>query len=106
VYNMEKPIPVGEKAENIVFTTKATDPQPKISWYSDSFHLILTDNYTSTTNKGTISLIRIDGTNKTELYNNTLYSDQVFSAPSGDKIIMQTSFKSGDQTDLYTISIR
>jgi hypothetical protein len=35
-----------------------------------------------------------------------LYSDRAFSTPGGDKIIILTSFKSGDQTDLYTVSIR
>ncbi len=106
VYNMEQPIPVGEQVENVTLTIKQTDPQPKVSWFADSFHLIVTQGYTETDKKGVISLIRIDGTNMTELYNNTLYSDQVYSAPSGDKIIMLTSFKSGEQTDLYTISIR
>lgn len=106
VYNMEQPIPVGENVENVTFTTNVLDTQPKISWYSDSYHLILTEGYNATDNKGTISLIRIDGSNKTEIYNNTLYSDHVYSAPSGDKIIILTSYKSGGQTDLYTVSIR
>ena len=106
VYDLENPIPVGEKVETLVFTTTVSDPQPKISWYSDSFHLILVEGNVQKDNKGSISLIRIDGTNKTEVYNNTLYSDSVFSAPSGDKLIVVTSFKSGDQSDLYTVSIR
>ncbi len=106
VYNMEKPIPIGEKVDNVVFTTKASDPQPKISWYSDSFHLIMVEGYSETEKRGTISLIRIDGSNKTEIYNNTLYSDEVYSTPGGDKIIILTSFKSTGQTDLYTVSIR
>ncbi|MFA6982175.1 MAG: PEGA domain-containing protein [Patescibacteria group bacterium] len=106
VYNMEKPIPVGEKVETVVFTTNASDPQPKVSWYSDSFHLILTQITNVQENKGSIKLIRIDGTNETEVYNNTLFSDMVFSAPGGDKMIILTSFKSGERTDLYTIGIR
>ncbi|HLC93655.1 MAG TPA: PEGA domain-containing protein [Patescibacteria group bacterium] len=106
VYNLEKPIPVGEKVENIAFTTKASDPQPRITWYADSFHLILTEGNIDTEKRGVVSLIRIDGTNKTELYNNTLMTDKVYSSPAGDKIIILTSFKSGEQTDLYTVSIR
>ncbi|KKS16744.1 MAG: WD40-domain containing protein [candidate division WWE3 bacterium GW2011_GWB1_41_6] len=106
VYNLEKPLPVGEKVENTVFTTAAADPQPKISWYADSFHLILTEGDVNADKRGVVSLIRIDGTNKTELYNNTLMYDQVYSSPAGDKIIILTSFKSGEQTDLYTVSIR
>lgn len=106
VYNSEKPLPVGEQVDASVFTTKTGDPQPKITWYSDSFHLILTEGNIETDKRGTIYIIRIDGTNKTEIYNNTLYSDQVFSTPSGDKLVVLTSFKSSGQTDLYTIGIR
>jgi hypothetical protein len=106
VYNLESPIPVGEKAESLVFKTASSSTQPKISWYSDSFHLILVEGDITNEHKGSVSTIRIDGSNKTEIYNNTLYSDAVFSAPGGDKLIILTSFKSGDQTDLYTVSIR
>lgn len=106
VYNSEKPLPVGEKVDTLVFTTKVSDPQPKISWYSDSFHLIVVEGNIKEQKKGEIYLIRIDGTNKTEIYNNTLYSDKVFVSPDGEKIIVLTSFKSSGQTDLYTIGIR
>ncbi|NMB91968.1 PEGA domain-containing protein [candidate division WWE3 bacterium] len=106
VYNFENPIPIGEKVETLVFTTNINAPQPKISWYSDSFHLILVEGDIEKENKGSVSLIRIDGTNKTEIYNNTLYSNLAFSTPSGDKIIILTSFKSSGQTDLYTVGIR
>ncbi|EKE00376.1 MAG: hypothetical protein ACD_22C00036G0003 [uncultured bacterium] len=106
VYNTEKPLPVGEKEETLVFTTKSSDPQPKVSWYADSFHLILTEGSIATNQRGSISIVRIDGTNKTELYNGALYSDQAFSSPNGDKIIISTSFKSGEQSDLYTVSLR
>lgn len=106
VYNLENPIPVGEKVESLVFKTDTSATQPKISWYSDSFHLILVEGDIAKDQKGSVSTIRIDGSNKTEIYNNTLYSDFVFSAPGGDKLIILTSFKSGDQTDLYTVSIR
>ena len=106
VYDLEKPLPVGEKTNYITFTTKATDPQPKVYWYSDSFHLILVEGDIAGTSKGSIYLIRIDGTNKTEIYNNTLYSDKVFPTPSGDKIVVLTSFKSDAKTDLYATGIR
>ena len=103
---MEKPLPVGEKVETVVFTIDTKNPKPKVSWYADSFHLILIENYSDQEYKGTIGLIRIDGTNKTVVYNNSMYSDMVFSAPGGDKIIVLTSLKSGEQTDLYTVGIR
>jgi hypothetical protein len=106
VYNIESPLPVGEKVETVVFKTKATDPQPKVTWYADSYHLILTEKLEENDNRGVINIIRIDGTNKTEIYNNILFSDYAYSTPSGDKIIILTSFKSGEQIDLYTVSIR
>ncbi len=106
VYNSEKPLPVGELTNTVVFTTNTVDPQPQISWYSDSFHLILTEGNPAMDKRGTIYLIRIDGTNKTEIYNNTLYSKNIFVSPGGDKLVVLTSFKSSEQTDLYTIGIR
>lgn len=106
IYNMEKPLPVGEGIETFVFETDAKAPQPKITWYSDSFHLILVEEYDEKNHKGKVSIVRIDGTNKVEVYNNTLYSDDVYTNVNGDKIIILTTFKSGDQTDLYTIGIR
>jgi hypothetical protein len=106
VYNLEEPLPVGEKLETTVFTINKSQPQPKISWYTDSYHLILAEGDITKTNRGSISFIRIDGTNKTEIYNNTLFSDKVYATPSGDKVVIITSFKSNGEPDLYTVSIR
>lgn len=106
VYNLEKPIPVGENVNTVVMSLPSKEPQPKVTWYIDSFHLITTLMDPIEKNRGVIRLIRIDGTNYTEIYNGTLYSDQVYAVPSGDKLIMLTSFKSAGQTDLYTIGIR
>ena len=68
--------------------------------------MIITEGNPDVDKVGIISLIRIDGTNKTEIYNNTLYSDKVFPTPSGDKIVVLTSFKSDAKTDLYATGIR
>ena len=106
VYNFEIPLPIGEKTESVVLTVGANEPQPNISWYTDSFHLVLVEGDIEQEKKGTVSLIRIDGSNKSEIYNNTLYFNKAFSSPGGDKVIILTSFKSGEQTDLYTVSIR
>lgn len=106
IYNMEKPLPVGEKVETTVFETNINDPKPVISWYADSYHLVLTEGNISENNTGTVSLIRIDGSNKVEIYGGSLHSQNVYSTPAGDKIIVLTSFKSGDKTDLYTIGLR
>lgn len=106
IYNLEDPLPVGEKVETTVFSINKSQPQPKITWYSDSYHLILVEGDVTKSNNGKISFIRIDGTNRTEIYNNKLYSDKVYSTPSGDKIVILTSFKSNGQPDIYTVSIR
>jgi len=106
VYNFEIPLPIGEKTESVVLTVDANSPQPNVNWYTDSFHLILVEGDIEKDKKGTVSLIRIDGSNKSEIYNNTLYFNEAFSSPGGDKVIILTSFKSGEQTDLYTVSIR
>lgn len=106
VYNMEKPLPIGENSETLVFTTDINAVQPKISWYSDSFHLIMVEGNVEQEQKGVISLIRIDGSNKIEIYNNTLFSDMVYSVPGGDKVMILTSYKSNAQTNLYTVAIR
>jgi hypothetical protein len=106
VYDMEDPLPVGEKVDTLVMRTPTQNNQPKFSWFADSFHLITLERSTPADIKGVISLIRIDGTNKTEIYNNNVFSDEVFSAPSGDKIIALISFRTDTPADLYTISIR
>lgn len=103
VYNMENPLPVGEVIDTLVISTNKEEAQPQFTWFADSFHLIMLNKEED---KGIISLIRIDGTNKTEIYNNKIYSNNVFSAPSWDKIIVLTSFRTEGQSDLYTISIR
>lgn len=106
VYNFEKPLPIGEQEETLVLELNITDPQPYLTWYSDSFHLVMVEGNIAEEDRGVISLIRIDGTNKTEIYSNTLMSENVYSSPEGDKVIILTSFKSTEQTDLYTVSIR
>lgn len=106
IYNLEDPLPVGEKVETTVFSINKSQPQPKINWYSDSYHLILVEGNVEKDTTGKISFIRIDGTNRTEIYNNKLFSDKVYSTPGGDKIVILTSFKSNGQPDIYTVSIR
>lgn len=106
VYNLEKPLPVGEKTSYDVLTIKEGEPLPKIYWYTDSFHLILVYGNVETEKKGTVYLVRIDGSNKTELYNNTLYSNVAYATPSGDKIVILAGFKSDAQPDLYAIGLR
>lgn len=105
VYNGEDPIPVGEK--RIYETLSISDIEStKIYWYSDSYHLILVEKTPNTMDNYTISLIRIDGTNRTPIYTGALASDQAFPTPGGDKIVVLTWLKERSQTNLYAISVR
>ncbi len=100
IYNMEDPLPIGETRHYITYRAKK-DALKNIAWYPDSYHLILLEDKT-------ISIIRIDGTNKTEVFsaNGNLISDNVFPSPWGDKIIILASFKQNALPDLYAVGIR
>jgi len=100
VHNLENPLPVGERREYTSYRAKKNSLKT-ISWYPDSYHLILLEDTT-------ISLIRIDGTNKTEIFtaNGSLASSKVFPSPWGDKVIIMASFKQNAFPDLYAVGIR
>ena len=105
VYNTENPLPVGEK--RIYETLLNFNPEKtKAYWYSDSYHFILVEEDEAKENYYTISLVRIDGTNKTTVYSGNLASDKAFSSPSGDRIIVLTSLKENNPTNLYSIGLR
>ncbi len=105
VYNSEIPVPVGEK--RVYETLNQIDTSnTKIYWYTDSYHLILVEKDTERENYYTISLVRIDGSNRTVIYTGNLASDQAYPTPGGDKIIVLTSLKENTSTNLYSISIR
>jgi hypothetical protein len=105
VYNSETPLPVGEK--RIYETIPNLDPtNTKVYWYSDSYHFIVVERDREKGNYYTISLLRIDGTNKTAIYSGTLASDKAYPSPAGDKIIVLTSLKENNATNLYSIGLR
>jgi len=99
VYNFEEPLPVGEKREyTSIVANKDTDLY--VSWYTDSFHLVMVED------SSTVYIVRIDGTNKTEIFTGNLASNKAYATPAGDKIIILASFKQNVPSDLYTVSIR
>ncbi len=98
VYDGTEPLPVARNQNNFVLRTAAPETL-KTSWFADSQHLILVEG-------GTISLIEIDGTNRTQVYSGALASDTVFPTPGGDKLIILTSFIEGTAPNLYAISLR
>ncbi|MBU1016572.1 PEGA domain-containing protein [Patescibacteria group bacterium] len=100
IYNMEDPLPVGEKRQYTTYRTNRNSLK-YLAWYPDSYHLALLEDTT-------ISLIRIDGTNKTEIFtaNGSLADSKVFPSPWGDKMIILASFKQNTPPDLYAVGIR
>jgi len=107
IYNSESPLPIGEK--RLYDSIEIADiANTKVQWYSDSYHLILLEKAESAdkNNVYTISLVRIDGTNKTPIYTGELASNQAYATASGDKIVVLTSLKENSKTNLYAIAIR
>ena len=105
VYNSETPLPVGEKRiyETVLnFNSETTS----VNWYSDSYHFILVEKDPTQPDYYTISLVRIDGTNKTTVYSGKLASSKAYPSPSGDRIIVLTSLKENTTTNLYSIGLR
>lgn len=105
VYNAEDPLPVDEKRIYFTFNISKTS-DIKLYWYSDSYHFIVVEKDISSKKYYTISLVRIDGSNKTIIYNGSLASDRAYSNPYGDKVIVLTSLKEGSPNNLYAIAIR
>ncbi|OGC52004.1 hypothetical protein A2982_00080 [candidate division WWE3 bacterium RIFCSPLOWO2_01_FULL_39_13] len=105
VYNAEDPLPVAE--QRVYHPLQIDDPEKtKVYWYSDSYHLITVDPVPGRDKYYTVSLIRIDGSNQTPIYTGTLESDQAYTTPSGDKIVVITSLKDNSKPNLYAIVIR
>ncbi|MBU1104277.1 PEGA domain-containing protein [Candidatus Parcubacteria bacterium] len=98
VSNFENPLPVGEELEYSPFKVDK-ESNAKVYWYSDSYHLIVVE-------EGTVEVIRIDGSNRTEIFTGNLASSKAYPTPGGDKIIVLASFKQSVPPDLYTVSIR
>jgi len=104
VFDGSDPLPVARRRNNLVLRT--SEPEKiKISWFADSQHLILVTPPESGED-WTISLIEIDGRNKTQVYSGKLASNEVFPTPAGDKLIILTSFVEGAEPNLYAISLR
>lgn len=104
VANFATLLPVGEEREYVSLRLKK-DSNLTVTWYSDNRHLILA-SHNEDSNVGTVEIIDIDGANRREVYSGSLYSPNVFSNPSGDRLIILASFKNNVLPDLYTISLR
>lgn len=109
VYDTSDNLDIGEKADYTTVTIPKTQ-KSRLTWYSDSKHLIISTCEEELPNEtclsGNIRLIRIDGTNNTLVYSGALSSTSVFPTPDGTKIIILTSFNPSSVPNLYAIILR
>lgn len=96
VYNLEKPLPVGEKIKNKITIPKNTY---SVEWNSGSKRIILSS-------ENTIRLIDKNGDNNTEIFKGNIMKKKAFSSPDGQKIIFKTGFKTDNIGNLYAVTIR
>ncbi|MCX6783658.1 MAG: PEGA domain-containing protein [candidate division WWE3 bacterium] len=99
IHNMEKPTPIDEKTDYVTLTAATGTTLSAYIWYPDSYHLVLKDG-------NSLYLVRIDGTNKTEIYSGVINGEQFFVTPDGNKVIINASFKKDATSELYAISLR
>lgn len=98
VYNLEKIKGVGEK-ETYTPLIVPKDKPVNVQWYSNSNHLIVVED-------SSVSLIGLEGENKTKIYTGTLSSTLVFPNTAGTEIIIHTSFNESVEPNLYAIKLR
>lgn len=98
VYNGEEPLGVGRKREYIPLKFKKDSPV-HVSWHSTNNHLLVE-------NQGTISILEIDGSGRTEVYSGDLADSQIVPTPDGTNLIILTSFKQNETPNLYAIGLR
>jgi len=98
VYNGEEPLGVGRKREYVPLKAKKGQPV-QVFWHSSNRHLIVQD-------QGTISLIELDGGNRTEILSLKLDDPRIFPTPDGSSLIILTSFKKNGVPNLYAIGLK
>ena len=98
VRDLTEPLAVGDREDYLTFTAEEK-ALPKVFWYSDSRHLILLED-------STISIISIDGSNKTKIYSGNPLAGDIYPTPDGSKLIILTSFNPEASGDLYSIRVR
>lgn len=94
-----------EKTKTYTVFEQTKNDTNKVEWYSDSKHILLFEPSTST-DVGQISILEIEGTNKTGIFSGKVFNGNVFAHPDGSKIIILTNFSSDEQqSNLYSISL-
>jgi len=100
-YSLEDPTPVGQETRD--FLTLRIKPESeettRFFWYSDDRHLVTLEQ------DHLLSLIEIDGANKVAVFAGPLKSPEVTATPSGDKLVILTSFNPNLESSIYTLSL-
>lgn len=79
----------------------------KLIWYPDSEHLLVLEKDSLDNQQGRLSLIEIDGKNKSEFFAGVIKKDFAYPFVNGTKIAALTSFNPETQVyNLYSISLR
>jgi len=99
-YSLEDPLPVGETRDyqTLVLNTNQAE-KIELFWHSDNRHLVIVEG-------DVISLLELDGSNKTEVFAGFIKPKTTFPVPSGDKLVVLTSFNPRTDPNLYTVSLR
>lgn len=114
VYDLSDPLPVGGQKNYLALTVAAQDDL-RVSWYSDSRHLLLftcqkrADESNVNPNQcleGIVEIVEMDGNNHTQVYRGIVADDKVFPSPDGSELIILTSFNPEAEPNLYAISLR
>jgi len=79
------------------------DQNATVLWHTDSMRLFVIEK--SGESQGSISILELDGNNRTSLYNGRIVGQHVFSHPDGNKILIHTNFTSDQsQSNLYSLT--
>lgn len=79
------------------------EQEATVLWHPDSMHLFIIEK--SGDSQGSISILELDGKNRTSLYNGKIADQNVFTHPDGNKILIHTNFTSDQsQSNLYSLT--
>ena len=95
VVNLTDPLPIGFKEDMMVFSHAAGD-DVRVLWHTTSEHLLVVEGEA-------ISIMELDGANKTTIYAANLASSLVVPTPNGRNIIIDTSFSNPSSSNLHSI---
>ncbi|MBU0708713.1 PEGA domain-containing protein, partial [Patescibacteria group bacterium] len=99
-------LPATESFTEQVIYSAPKDKYTNLVWYPDSQHLVILEKDKLESNQGKLSLIEIDGKNKSEFFSGIIRNNWVYPFSNGTKIAILTSFNPESEVlNLYSISL-